>query len=157
MSDPTPIQTRQQPPVSATPLRDYLTAQPLPGVTPDYVVVPRVLAENMPLPWQQQAAHLIEQLHHDHAQAPWPLYRVDPSRRAALTACDEHQLTEVGASVELDDQGELVYRDARTGQLITDPEARLVLVPCPDPLQASDHRVAGRGAVQAADRGRAPS
>jgi hypothetical protein len=100
------------------PLRDYLESSRKPGVSQGYVVLPRSLAEGMPLPWQQQMAHLL---------------RVVPSRRERLVDLDEEQLAEVGCFVEIDVDGELVYRE-RNGKRIEDPENQTVLVSCLDPI-----------------------
>ena len=83
-----PIPRPTGPPASATPLRDFLSGATL-GVSERYVVLPRSLAESMPLPWQQQMAHLIEELHQTYGELPWPLYRVVPSRTERLVDLDE--------------------------------------------------------------------
>ncbi|MDQ2589247.1 hypothetical protein [Saccharothrix yanglingensis] len=127
-----PIQRHAGPPASSTPTRDYLNTRP-PGVDEGYAVLPRSLVEAMPLPWQQQMAHLLADFHRTYAHLNWPLYRVVPSRRERLVDLDEEQLAEVGAIVEIDADGELVYRD-RTGKLITDPERQTVLVSVLDPI-----------------------
>ncbi|WP_298176372.1 hypothetical protein [Saccharomonospora sp.] len=121
-----------RPPASSTPLADRL-GEGAPGVTENYVVLPRSLAENMPLPWQQQMASLLTQFHEVHGGLSWPTYRVVPSRSERLVDLDEEQLAEAGYLVELDADGELVYRD-RTGRRVEDPESTVVLVPCLDPI-----------------------
>lgn len=131
--DPTPIQAWSGPPASATPLADLL-GQPRPGVTGDYVVLPRPLAESMPLPWQQQMATLLSQLHAAFSEAPWPRYRIVATREAPLTGLDEAELAQVGVHADLDDDGDLVYRNASTGTPITDAAERTVQVQCTDPL-----------------------
>ncbi|MBY8849106.1 hypothetical protein [Saccharothrix longispora] len=127
-----PIQRHAGPPASSTPTRDYLNTRP-PGVDEGYAVLPRSLVEAMPLPWQQQMAHLLADFHRTYGHLNWPLYRVVPSRRERLVDLDEEQLAEVGAIVEIDADGELVYRD-RTGKLIADPERQTVLVSVLDPI-----------------------
>lgn len=119
-------------PASATPLRDFL-AGVRNGVDPGYVVLPRSLAESMPLPWQQQMAQLLAELHHAYGHLPWPIYRVVPSRTERLADLDEEQLAEVGCLAEIDADGELRYRD-RSGRLIENPERQEVLVSCVDPI-----------------------
>jgi hypothetical protein len=127
-----PIQRPSGPPASSTPTRDYLNTRP-PGTNQAYAVLPRSLVEAMPLPWQQQMAHLLADFHRTYAHLDWPVYRVVPSRVERLVDLDEEQLAEVGAIAEIDADGELVYRD-RSGALITDPEHKTVLVSVLDPI-----------------------
>ncbi|MGH3873317.1 MAG: hypothetical protein ACRDSR_17720 [Pseudonocardiaceae bacterium] len=122
-------------PASATPLRDHLALTKL-GVDDGYVVLPRSLAEEMPLPWQQQMAYLIGELHQTYGDLPWPVYRVVPSRVEKLVDLDEGQLAEAGYLLEIDTSGELVYRD-RDDAVVTDPQSREVLVSCLDPIPRS--------------------
>jgi hypothetical protein len=129
-SDPIPRPTGR--PASATPLRDHLEGTEL-GVDDGYVVLPRSLAEEMPLPWQQQMAYLIDELHRTYGDQPWPVYRVVPSRVERLVDLDEGQLTEAGYLLEIDSTGELVYRD-RNDVVVHDPQSREVLVSCLDPI-----------------------
>ncbi|HET9256487.1 MAG TPA: hypothetical protein VFO16_14995 [Pseudonocardiaceae bacterium] len=119
-------------PASATPLRDHLERAAL-GVDKCYVVLPRSLAEEMPLPWQQQMAFLIDELHRTHAGQLWPVYRVVPSRAERLVDLDESQLAEAGYLLEIDSHGDLVYRD-RNDAVVADPQSTEVLVPCADPI-----------------------
>jgi len=136
-----PIPRQAVPPPSTTPLRDYLSSVRN-GVDPAYVVLPRSLAESMPLPWQQQMAHLLFELQQAYGHLPWPVYRVVPSRPERLADLDEDQLAEVGCVVEIDSDGELRYRD-RDGRVIEDPEQHEVLVSCLDPIpRARGSRVA---------------
>ncbi|MDV6013817.1 hypothetical protein [Haloechinothrix sp. LS1_15] len=128
----TPIPRQSGPPASSTPLADYLQ-QGGPGVTDGYVVLPRSLVEQMPIPWQQQITNLLAQFHNEHRRLSWPEYRVLPSRRERLTDLDEEQLAEAGYLVELDAEGELVYRE-RNGRVVADPEATTVPVTCLDPI-----------------------
>jgi hypothetical protein len=114
------------------PLRDHLELAKL-GVDESYVVLPRALAESMPLPWQQQMAYLIDELHRTYGDLPWPLYRVVPSRAERLVDLDENQLAEAGYLLEIDGSGELVYRD-RHDSVVADPQSTEVLVPCLDPI-----------------------
>jgi hypothetical protein len=129
-SDPIPRPVGR--PASATPLRDHLAMAKL-GVDEGYVVLPRSLAEEMPLPWQQQMAYLINELHQTYGDLPWPVYRVVPSRTERLVDLDEGQLAEAGYLLEIDTNGELVYRD-RDDAVVTDPQSREVLVACLDPI-----------------------
>ena len=132
-SDPVPRPTgRTVQQASPTPLRDFL-ATIHNGVDPGYVVLPRSLAESMPLPWQQQLAQLLYELQQTYGHLPWPVYRVVPSRPERLADLDEEQLAEVGCVVEIDSDGELRYRD-REGRVIEDPEQHEVLVSCLDPI-----------------------
>lgn len=130
-----PIPRPSGPPASVNPLRDHIAAARPGVISADdaYVVLPRALAESMPLPWQQQMSYLIGELHRAYGTLPWPVYRVVPSRTERLVDCDEGQLAEAGYSVELDSGGELVYND-REGTEVTEPEAHTVLVTTHDPV-----------------------
>ncbi|TCP48649.1 hypothetical protein EV191_110210 [Tamaricihabitans halophyticus] len=131
-----PLPRPAGPPASSTPLRDYLSVTTI-GVSDGYAVLPRSLVESMPLPWQQQMAHLLAQFHQTHQHLSWPTYRVVPSRYERLVDLDEDQLAEVGCMVEIDTDGELVYRE-RGGRRIDEPENTMVLVSCLDPIP-SEH------------------
>lgn len=132
MFTPDPIPRPTGPPASSTPLADYLAGAQH-GVDDGYVVVPRSLAEAMPLPWQQKMRHLMEEFHQAFGHLQWPVYRVVPSRYERLVDLDDDQLAEVGCTVEVGDDGELEYQ-LRDGQRITDPENHQVLVSCLDPI-----------------------
>ncbi|NIH85318.1 hypothetical protein [Amycolatopsis granulosa] len=127
-----PPPPRSGPPASSTPLADYLS-QTLPGVDEGYVVLPRSLAESMSLPWQQQMAGLLAQFHQQHRSLSWPVYRTVPSRYEKLVNLDEEQLAEVGYLVEIDGDGDMIYRE-RSGRKVEEPENTTVLVPCLDPI-----------------------
>ncbi|RSM54474.1 hypothetical protein DMH03_37315 [Amycolatopsis sp. WAC 01376] len=135
-------------PASSTPLADHLN-QGWPGVDPGYVVLPRSLAEGMSLPWQQQMAALLAQFHHENARLAWPIYRVVPSRYEKLVDLDEEQLAEAGYLVEMDTEGEMIYRE-RSGRKIEDPENTTVLVSCLDPIPKPAQRQAPPPPSQAA-------
>ncbi|HEX4221294.1 MAG TPA: hypothetical protein VHZ97_02960 [Pseudonocardiaceae bacterium] len=135
MFTPDPIPRPAGPPASSTPLRDYF-ARSHPGVTEGYAVLPRSLVESMPLPWQQQMTHLLAEFHQAFGHLNWPIYRVQPSRYEKLVDLDEDQLAEVGCIVEIDANGELVYRE-RNGRLIDNAEEATVLVSCLDPIPAT--------------------
>ncbi|MCR3722843.1 MULTISPECIES: hypothetical protein [Prauserella salsuginis group] len=136
-----PPAPRHAPPASSTPLSDYLRREQ-PGVTDGYVVLPRALVEDMPLPWQQQLVNLLAQFHDGHARLDWPAYRVVPSRPERLVDLDEEQLAEAGYLVEIDSEGEMVYRE-RSGRKVDDPDSVTVLVSCLDPVvQGSRPRTA---------------
>lgn len=132
MFTPDPISRHAGPPASSAPVRDYLAA-PRPGADSAYVVVPRSLAEAMPLPWQQHMTYLLSEFHQAFSHVTWPIYRVVPSRYEKLVDLDEEQLADVGAMVEIDADGEVVYRD-RTGRVIEHPDQMTVLVACLDPI-----------------------
>ncbi|KAA9152836.1 hypothetical protein FPZ12_036140 [Amycolatopsis acidicola] len=134
-------------PASSTPLADYLDSG-LPGVDDGYVVLPRSLAESMSLPWQQQMAALLSQFHQTHRGLSWPVYRVIPSRHENLVDLDEEQLAEAGYLVEIDADGDMVYRE-RSGRRVEDPENTTVLVSCLDPIPP-------RGAARPATAAPAP-
>jgi hypothetical protein len=112
-------------------LTDYLNQAP-PGVSAGYAVLPRSLAESMPLPWQQQMARLLAEFHGSYQHLNWPVYQVIPSRHERVMDLDEEQLAEVGIFVELDGDGDLVYRQ-RNGERVDNVEAT-VLVSCLDPI-----------------------
>ena len=140
-----PIPRPAGPPASSTPLRDHLACAQR-GVNEGYVVLPRSLAEAMPLPWQQQMAYLIGELHQTYGDLPWPLYRVVPCRTERLVDLDEGQLTEAGYVLEIDADGELVYHD-QTGAVVPDPHSREILVSCLDPIPRNPPPPAGPGPV----------
>lgn len=127
----------EQPPESeGAPLWELLEQRP-PGVTPDYVVLPRRLLTDMPPQWQQQLGYLLNELHRVTQDAPWPVaYRVTPLRPVPLSNLNEGDLRRLDLSVEYDDTGELAYRHAHTGETVTSPERRRVLVPGQDALAA---------------------
>jgi hypothetical protein len=93
----------------------------------------------MALPWQQQMAALLAQFHQEHSRLAWPIYRVVPSRYEKLVDLDEEQLAEAGYLVEIDTDGEMVYRE-RSGRKVEEPRNTTVLVSCLDPIP----RPAGR-------------
>lgn len=132
MYTPEPISPHPGPPASGTPVRDYLSTEH-PGVPEGYVVLPKSLVEAMPLPWQQAMVQILAEFHQSYGHLTWPEYRVVPSRRERLVNLDEDQLAEVGCIVEIDVDGELVYRE-RTGRRIENPEQTEVLVSCLDPI-----------------------
>ena len=134
MYTPEPLQPRVGPPASSSPVHDYL-ASPHPGVPEGYVVLPKALVGAMPLPWQQAMVHILAEFHQAFGHLDWPEYRVVPSRREMLVNLDEDQLAEVGYLVEIDVDGELVYRE-RTGRRIDNPEDTEVLVSVLDPIPA---------------------
>ena len=127
-------------PASATPVHDYLAASPHPGVPDGYVVMPARLVESMPLPWQQAMVQILAEFHQTFGHLDWPEYRVVPSRRERLVNLDEDQLAEAGYLVEMDVDGELVYRE-RNGRRIENPEETEVLVSCLDPIPG-EHSIA---------------
>ena len=85
-------------PASTTPLQDYLD-RPTPGATVDHLVVPRSLAQSMPLRWQQVFVGLLADLHDAYAELPWPDYKVVPSRWERLVDLDEEQLQALEAGI----------------------------------------------------------
>ncbi|MGD9530896.1 hypothetical protein [Pseudonocardia sp.] len=119
-------------PASTTPLQDYLS-RPAPGATEDYLVVPRSLAQSMPLRWQQLFVGMLADLHDAYADLDWPEYRVVPSRWERLTDLDEEQLAAAGYVAEIGADGELEYRDSEDSP-VEDPETLQVLAPVADPL-----------------------
>jgi len=133
-------------PASTTPLQDYL-ARPAPGAGSDYLVIPRSLAQSMPLRWQQLLVNLLADLHDAYGHLPWPEYRVVASRWERLVDLDEEQLAAAGFHADLGPSGELEYHDSDE-RLVADPEQRSVLAPVADPLPPVS---AGRVEPRAAD------
>lgn len=132
MFTPDPIPRPTGPPASSTPLGDYL-AGAQPGVDEGYAVLPRSLAESLPLPWQHRMRELLAEFHQAFGHLQWPVYRVVPSRYERVADLDDDQLAEVGCTVEVGDSGELEYR-MRDGHKIDDPDTHQVLVSCLDPI-----------------------
>ncbi|MHA6623932.1 hypothetical protein ACU61A_00855 [Pseudonocardia sichuanensis] len=133
-------------PASTTPVQDYLD-RPAPGATTDHLVVPRSLAQSMPLRWQQVFVGLLADLHDAYGHLSWPEYKVVPSRWELLVDLDEEQLAAAGYHADLGPDGELEYRDAAE-DVVADPEHHRVLAPVDDPLPpASAGRVEPRPAA----------
>jgi hypothetical protein len=133
-------------PASTTPVQDYLD-RPAPGATADHLVVPRSLAQSMPLRWQQVFVGLLADLHDAYGHLPWPEYKVVPSRWEHLVDLDEEQLAAAGYHADLGQDGDLEYRDTDE-ELVADPEHRQVLAAVDDPLPpASAGRVEPRPAA----------
>ncbi|NYH79873.1 hypothetical protein FHR84_003211 [Actinopolyspora biskrensis] len=132
MFTPDPIPRPSGSPASSTPLADYLSWTRY-GTDDDYTVLPRSLAESMPLPWQQHMRDLLAEFHRAFGHLQWPVYRVVPSGYERLTELDEQQLSEIGCTMELGDNGEPEYR-LRDGSRVESPEERRFLVPRPDPI-----------------------
>lgn len=132
-------------PSSTTPLRDYLE-RPAPGATADHVVVPRSLAQSMPLRWQQAFVGLLADLHDAYGHLPWPDYAVVASRWEVLADLDDEQLAATGFHADLGPEGELEYRDGEE-RLVSEPDRHEVLAPIDDPLPSvADGRVEPRAA-----------
>ena len=113
-------------------MQDYLD-RAVPGASTDYLVIPRALAQSMPLRWQQVFVGLLTDLHDAYGHLTWPEYRVVPSRWEIVADLDEGQLAVAGIHADLGPQGTLEYRDIDE-RLITDPERHRVLAPVEDPL-----------------------
>lgn len=124
-------------PASTTPVRDYLD-RPARGATEDHLVVPRSLAQSMPLRWQQVFVGLLADLHDAYGHLSWPDYKVVPSRWELIVDLDEEQLAAAGYVADLGSDGELEYRDA-ADKVVPDPEHQRVLAPVDDPLPAASH------------------
>ncbi len=133
-------------PASTTPLRDYLDL-PSRGATEDHLVIPRSLAQSMPLRWQQIFVGLLTDLHDAYGDLPWPDYQVVPSRWEVLVDLDERQLAAAGYFADLGSNGELEYRDA-ADRVVVDPARHRVLAPVRDLLPpAAGGRVEPRPAA----------
>jgi hypothetical protein len=111
-------------------VQDYLD-RPARGATPDFLVVPRSLAQSMPLRWQQVFVGLLADLHDAYGDLTWPEYNVIPSRWERLADLDEEQLAAVGLHAELGPEGELEFFDATENPA---PADKRVLAPVDDPL-----------------------
>ncbi|TCK27778.1 hypothetical protein [Pseudonocardia endophytica] len=120
-------------PASTTPLRDYLDRSSPGSAGPDHLVVPRSLAESMPLRWQQVFAGMLADLHDAYADLPWPQYRVTAVRDEALTDLDDDQLAATGYQADLGPDGTLEYRGP-DGRPVAEPERHQVLAPVRDPI-----------------------
>jgi hypothetical protein len=120
-------------PASTTPVRDYLD-RPARGATEDHLVVPRSLAESMPLRWQQVFVGLLADLHDAYGHLSWPDYKVTACRWEVLVDLDEQQAMAAGYVAELGPDGQLEYRDAQTDEPVEDPQHHKVLAPVDDPL-----------------------
>ena len=133
-------------PASTTPVQDYLD-RPAPGATDNHLVVPRSLAQSMPLRWQQVFVGLLADLHDAYGHLPWPDYKVVPSRWERLVDLDEQQLAAAGYHADLGPDGELEYLDAEE-EVVPDPQHHRILAPVDDPLPpASAGRVEPRPAA----------
>jgi hypothetical protein len=104
-----------------------------PGASDDYLVIPRSLAQSMPLRWQQVFVGLLTDFHDAYGHLHWPEYRVVPSRWEIVADLDEGQLAVAGIHADLGADGRLEYRDADE-RLITDPERHRVLAPVEDSI-----------------------
>ncbi|KAA1020260.1 hypothetical protein FVA95_21460 [Pseudonocardia sp. EV170527-09] len=93
-----------------SPLSDYLDSA-APGACPDHLVVPRSLAQSMPLRWQQVFVGLLTDLHEAYPDVVWPEYVVSAVRAEPLTELDDAQLATHGYVTELGPDGDLEYRD----------------------------------------------
>ena len=134
-------------PASTTPLRDYLD-RPAPGATEDHLVIPRALAQSMPLRWQQVLVGLLADLHDAFGDRTWPEYKVTACRWELLVDLDEQQAMAAGYVAELSPDGHLEYREAQHDEPVDDPEHTRVLAPVDDPLPpASAGRVEPRPAA----------
>jgi hypothetical protein len=138
-------------PASTTPLRDYLD-RPVPGATEDHLVIPRSLAQSMPLRWQQVFVGLVQDLHDAYGHLDWPEYKVTPCRWDVLVDLDEQQAMAAGYVAELGPDGQLEYREAQTDEPVEDAAHHRVLAPVDDPLPpASAGRVEPRPAAPLGD------
>ena len=128
-------------PASTTPVQDYLD-RPAPGATVDHLVVPRSLAQSMPLRWQQVFVGLLADLHDAYAELPWPDYKVVPSRWERLVDLDEEQLQAAGYLTDLDADGHLEYRDTADSPSPTRSDtacSRPSTTPCRGPRTAGSN------------------
>lgn len=128
---------RTTPPRSTTPVADYLDTATRPGVSVDgrYVVLPRVVLEQLPLPLQQKVTQLLAEVHHVLARVPWPQgYRVGALQWRPVEEMVESELRELGVVAELNTDGDLVHRDENGRRLTASDLEKPSPVSCPDPL-----------------------
>jgi hypothetical protein len=131
-----------------SPLSDYLDSA-APGACPDHLVVPRSLAQSMPLRWQQVFVGLLADLHDAYGDLDWPDYRVVPSRWPSGSPTSTRSSSpHVGYVADLGPDGELEYRDARRARRRPGVAAR--------PGGGARHRAAGIGGAGAAGDRRPP-
>jgi hypothetical protein len=131
---------------SSNPVRDHPGGR-YPGATADYLVVPRSLAQSMPLRWQQLFLGLLDDLHDAYRNLEWPEYQVVAGRMELLADLDERQLAAVGYVADLDSDGELIFRDVEDEQPVPEADQLRVLAPVRDPIPpASAGRVPPRPA-----------
>lgn len=120
---------------SSTPVAHYFAQYRGPGVSPDsaFLVLPRMLLEQLPPAVQHQLTQAMQQAHQYMAAADWPEYRVVPSRWEPITGLDDQQLREAGLVAELDPTGTLVYRELASGRQLTPEQTTAnVLIPTSD-------------------------
>ena len=119
-------------PASTTPVQDYAD-RPAPGATADHIVVPRSLAQSMPLRWQQVFVGLLADLHDAYGDLPWPDYAVVPSRWEYLVDLDEEQLA-ARASTPTSAPTASWSSATRPNAWCADPARHRVLAPVDDPM-----------------------
>jgi hypothetical protein len=128
-------------PSSTRPVADCLAAQRR-GISPDgrYVVLPRVVLEQLPLPLQNRLAAVLAEVH-QHLPEQTPIYRVYPAVWKQISSLAPEELREAGLEAELGADGEVVYRSATTGQPLTEQDIQQhVMTTVHDPLQADTRR-----------------
>ena len=128
-------------------MQDYLD-RAVPGASADYLVIPRALAQSMPLRWQQVFVGLLTDLHDAYGHLTWPEYRVVSSRWEIVPISTKGSSLSRGIHADLGPDGGLEYRDIDE-RLITNPERHRVLAPV-DPLPLPSEGRRGGAARQAA-------
>ncbi|MBO0879979.1 MAG: hypothetical protein J2P17_06350 [Mycobacterium sp.] len=130
MAPSAPIGPQHAGPASTTPVADYRQrgAGREDSCDHAYAVLPWRLVEMMPIRWQRDLVALLDELHRQHPTAPWPIYDVAPKAHMPLADVSTAQEAEVGVIREVDDTGDLVFRDRNTGQRIEHPDQVTVLV-----------------------------
>ncbi|ALE86315.1 hypothetical protein XF36_26880 [Pseudonocardia sp. HH130629-09] len=126
-----------------SPLSDYLDSA-APGACPDHLVVPRSLAQSMPLRWQQVFVGLLTDLHEAYPDVVWPEYAVSAVRAEPLTELDDAQLATHGYVTELGPDGDLEYRDVDDRVV---PGSLPVRVEVPDTVPPASAGQVPRGTV----------
>ncbi|MEJ8281739.1 hypothetical protein [Pseudonocardia spirodelae] len=127
-----------------SPLSDYLDTVAPGGACPDHLVVPRSLAQSMPVRWQQVFVGLLADLHDAYPDVVWPEYDVSAVRAEPLTELDDDQLARHGYVTELGPDGELEYRDADDRVV---PGSLPVRVAAPDTVPPASAGQVPRGTV----------
>lgn len=140
MTAPSPAHWQRPQPHIQSPVAEYLRAQQhqqCPGVNADHIVLSRRALEDLPTELQQQATHVLRQLHQ--LQPAHAAYRVTPLRWAPINTLDSSRLAEADITPEVDDNGDLSYYDHRNRRWIPEDETSLQVL-------VSDNQVTGRDA-----------
>jgi hypothetical protein len=118
----------------AGPVRQWFDADPA-RAEQDHVVIPRVLAQSMPLAWQRQLAELLDELTLAYQRTAQAEYEVTPVRRVAPLNASAVDLAAAGiVAWTTEDDIDVYSRVTPTGDEDIDAHALCVPVTVPDPL-----------------------